>query len=278
MQVAGIEIVGKSVSGYATAITLPHFGLTFDCGAPTSAALKTQTVLITHGHMDHFGAVANHANVRGMIGAPPTRFIVPEVLRDRVAEVMDFWAQVQNEQSAPFTVDVLVPGDRLELGSKRFARSFATPHRVPSQGYVVCEERKSLKAEFQGLPGKELGRLRGTGVAIEDVAETPLVAFTGDTRASLFDDPDLLALRAKVLITECTFLPGVEIEEAERKGHVHLEQLVQLAHDGRFDEVEALVLLHFSARYGNPEVEEALKLFPASVREKVCYLPVEGAD
>jgi len=273
MNVNGFEVRGKSVSGYTTAVTLPEYDLCFDCGVAQFDAVKCTNVAVTHGHLDHFGGVVRHAYVRGMTGAAPSRFFVPEWLVKPTHAQMQFWADVQEARKAPYDVKPVKTGGRvLMAGSQnpRFLQSFKTDHRVASQGYVLVEERKRLKPEFVGVEGRELGRLRREGVVFEEVVEVPLVGFTGDTCARLFETFKPVA---KLFFVECTFLDG-EVSEAEavKKGHVHLDQLARL--EESFVGVEALVLHHFSARHTNRDVESALKRLPQGLREKTTYLPL----
>jgi len=273
MRVQDIDIVGTSVSGFATAIALPQFKICFDCGVSTPDVQRCDTILITHGHIDHFGALAAHAHTREMVSGGVPTYITPAPLVKEVVAMMDMWGRIQGQHPAPHVTSRLNEGESFCMG-KRLIRSFKTDHRGgDSQGYIVYDVRKALKAEYRGLPGQELGRLRKEGTQIEDVKEVPLVAFTGDTRATIFDDKEHPALKAKVLIVECTYLDDVGEDKAEQWGHIHISQLRQLAEQGTFDNVEALVLCHFSQRYDNSMIEEALKDFPHS---EVHYLPMGG--
>jgi len=269
MKLNGITIRGRSVSGYGTSITLPDLGVSFDCGIANHDAVQCETVLITHAHLDHLGDIARHAYIRGMTGMEPTTFIVPEWLEGPVHEVFQFWAKVQEARKAPYTVKVARPGERVDIGKGRFVRSFKTIHRIRSQGYVLYEERTRLAAKYRGTPGKELGRLRREGAPIDEPFEFPLVGFTGDTRAAVYDG---VRLEASVLIVECTFLDDVTVAEARKKGHTHITELAPKAE--RFDGVDALVLAHFSKRYSNRDIEAAIAKLPTCLREKTTYLPV----
>jgi len=270
MRVNKFTVKGRSVSGHSTCVTLPDFGVAFDCGRASFDSFQCDKVLVTHGHLDHFGDVVRQAYVRGMTGMSPTTFVVPTWLEEPTHDLFKFWAKVQGARMAPYKVEVLKPGDEtVDLGGGRFARCFPTFHRVPSQGYVVCEMRKRLRPEYQGMDGKALGRLRKEGRDFEEPFEVPLVAFTGDTRAVLFDE-DLLALQAKLLVVECTFLDDVSTAEARQKGHTHLSELGARA--ARFEGVGALLLTHFSNRYKDADVEEALTRLPDSLRNKTSYL------
>jgi len=269
MKVNGIEIKGRSVSGYATVVALPEYGVCFDCGMAIHDAVQSETVCITHGHLDHFGDVARHAYIRGMTGMASSLFVVPLSLTGRVEELMAYWAKVQEARRAPYRTTTLRAGDSLGIRSHRIIRSFETDHRIPSQGYMLLEDRKRLKPEFVGVDGRELGRMRKEGIRFEDVFEVPLVAFTGDTMASLYDR---VKFEVKVLIAECTFLNDVTVDEAHKKGHTHITELAAKA--DRFEGVEALVLTHFSKRYGNKDIEAAIASLPASLRAKTTFLPV----
>ena len=70
MKLAGIEIVGESVSGFGTAISLPELGIALDCGVITPATMACQHVLITHAHMDHLHCAVRHMYLRDMTGSP----------------------------------------------------------------------------------------------------------------------------------------------------------------------------------------------------------------
>jgi ribonuclease Z len=271
MKVQGIEIKGRSVSGYATAIALPEYSLCFDCGMAIHHAVQSKYVAISHGHLDHFGGVARHAYIRNMTGMSASTFLVPPVLKSRVDQVLQFWAEVQEARKAPSVTRVLSENSTSQkVGKYRVVKAFDTDHRITSQGYVLVETRKRLKPKYIGTPGAELGRLRREGVEFEDKFEIPLVGYTGDTRYSLYNQ---YKPRARVFIAECTFIDQmVTLEKTHKKGHTHLDELARRPEI--FDEVGTLVLCHFSKRYVNRDIEAAIAKLPKCLREKTTFLPV----
>lgn len=270
MKLCGIQFGGRSVSGFDTSITLPEMGISLDCGTGTSQARMCETVVVTHGHLDHFGGIVRHAYIRHMTNMSASVFVVPAFLEEAVHEQFRFWARVQNAQKADYKVVVARPGEKVAIGGKRFVRAFKTIHRIPSQGYVIGETRKRLKPEFAGLEGRQLGEMRRQGIPFEDEVEVLMVAFTGDTVAKVFDS-DIEALKAQVLITECTFMgEDVSLDEAHKKGHVHMDELAERAE--RFSGNGALLLAHFSHRHGALDIEAALAKLPESLRNKTHYL------
>jgi ribonuclease Z len=117
----------------------------------------------------------------------------------------------------PVRVTPVCVGDALPLRDGRHVvRPFATKHPVPSNGYVVFSRRAKLRAQYAGLDGKAIAALRAGGETVSDTIEAPLLAFTGDTSADWVTHPSAeQALRAKLLIVECTFVDG-----APRRTHV----------------------------------------------------------
>ena len=171
--------------------------------------------------------------------------------------------------------------------SKRLVvRAFATTHPVPSQGYVAYGTKEKLKTEFIGSSPSEIKALKARGVAITDTVEVPEVAFTGDTTIDWVDRAtgrdgkhiDAVAadaLRARLLICECTFVDDrCTAEDARAYGHTHVDDLIHRA--DAFENVESILLIHFSARYKAEEVRDALaKRLPESLRKKTTPM-LEG--
>lgn len=273
MRVNGIEVVGGSVSGYATAVALPEHDLCFDIGAATPAAVACSRVAITHGHLDHLGAVAQHGYLRGMTRVEPPTYIVPPWLVHELHRLFAFWRGVQNGREAPYRVEVSSIVPDVSLGRSHSLRSFPTDHTLRSQGYTLMEHRRKVREEYRGLPGPEYKRLRQEGIDFQYDVHIPLFTFTGDTRAAVLDTMPPWALSARVLAIECTFLGCDQVDEAEavRKGHVHIDQLAARA--DRLVDAGAVLLTHFSRRYGNADVEAAIARLPQPLRSKTTYLP-----
>ena len=171
--------------------------------------------------------------------------------------------------------------------SKRLVvRAFRTTHPTPSQGYVAYGTKEKLKTDYIGLPPSEIKALKASGVAITDTVEVPEVAFTGDTtidwvdRATGLDENTIDfvaadALRARLLICECTFVDDrCTPSDARAYGHTHIDDLVTRA--DAFKDNESILLIHFSARYKAEEVRDALaKRLPPALAKKVTPM-LEG--
>ena len=58
--------------------------------------------------------------------------------------------------------------------------AFRTKHRVHSQGYIVYITKKSRKAEYSGCSNEEMRKLLADGVEVNEIVETPEIAYTGN--------------------------------------------------------------------------------------------------
>ena len=269
-RLAEIEVSGISIAGLETCIDLPEWKLCFDLGRAQYFALARPTVLFTHPHMDHLGAIAWHCATRAMRGMRPPTYVIGREYAPALLRLFEAWRELDRSQM-PHTLVELGPGEEFDLGFQRVARPFRSFHRVPCQGYVVSERRQKLRPEFRDLPGPEIARRRAAGESgLFEERETALLAFCGDTLIDVLEREEVLR-RVKVLVLECSFVDGqVSVEEARAMGHVHLDEIVERA---ELFQNEAVLLTHFSERYTSAEIVAALDAkVPPALRAKVTPL------
>jgi ribonuclease Z len=245
-----MKLEGVSVAGIETCIEAPELRLVLDMGRCTRAAVQQPVVLVSHGHLDHIGAITQHAARRAMMSMSEGTYLVPAGVARHVEELFNAAGQLDG-QAIPRRVVPLLPGESFQLSARRSVRPFQTFHRVPSQGYTVWEQRHRLHAELRGLPGPRLAELRKSGTAIDEAYEVPLLSFTGDTRSDVLESTPELQ-RTETLVIEATFLDElVDVPSARSMGHIHLSELLERAALLPRTDV---VLSHFSARYRDEDV------------------------
>ncbi len=255
-----------SVAGIETCIAAPELRLVLDLGRCTKLAVEQPVVLVSHGHLDHIGAIAQHAARRALLSMSEGVYLVPAAVAAQVEALFNA-AGALDGQVIPRRVVPLAPGESFRLGKQRVVRPFTTFHRVPSQGYTVWEERHRLRDEFRGLPGERIGALRKRGVAVEEATEVPILSFTGDTRSEVLEhNPELQ--QTETLVIEATFLDErVTVAGARSMGHIHLDEVVERAALLPQGEV---VLSHFSARYRTDEIASLIAArVPEDLRARV---------
>jgi ribonuclease Z len=249
-----LELTGVSVAGVETCIEVPALRLLLDLGSCSRSAVSQPVVLVSHGHLDHVGAVAQHAARRALLGMSEGTYVVPAAVAPLVEQLFNA-AGALDGQVIPRRVVALAPGQDYPIGKGRVLRAFETYHRVPSQGYTVWETRRRLKPEFRGLPSPRLGELRRQGVELDEAHEVARLSFTGDTRVEVLErTPELQ--QTECLVIEASFLNElVPTAEARAMGHIHLDELIDRA---ALLPPTDVVFSHFSARYAAADVRDIL--------------------
>jgi ribonuclease Z len=260
---------GFSTAGFETSVEVPSLGLVLDIGRCSRTAVNQPLVLVSHGHLDHVGAIVHHAARRALLGMSEGTYVVPAGIAADVERLFDATGALDGGP-VPRRVVPLSAGQELPVGPNRFVRPFETFHRVPSQGYTVWERRRRLREELRHLDGAELGRRRRAGETVDEPHEVPLLSFTGDTRVETLErSPELQ--RTETLVIEATFLDErVSVQDARGMGHIHLDELAARRdllppHD--------VVLHHFSRRYTPDEIARLCKArLPDDARLRVRIL------
>ncbi|CAN1761028.1 tRNase Z TRZ2, chloroplastic [Linum perenne] len=263
----GYTVEGLSVGGYETCVIIPELKCCFDIGRCPTRAIHQNFVFITHGHLDHIGGLPMYVASRGLYNLKPPTIFVPPSLIDDVEKLLDIHRSMgQVELNAELVA--LDIGETYELRNDIVVRPFRTQHVIPSQGYVVYSLRKKLKKQYSHLKGKQIEKLKKSGVEITDIIMSPEVAFTGDTTSDYMLDPrNSDALRAKVLITEATFLDeGFSVEHARQHGHTHLSEIIENA---EWIRSKTVLLTHFSSRYSIEDIRGAVMKLQSKVAAKV---------
>jgi ribonuclease Z len=254
---------GVSVGGVYTSLAVPELGLVFDAGVSPRSVATIDTLVLSHGHVDHIGALPALLGIRALSGKlRPPRVIMPiEIVDDLQAAL----ASLSKLHRFPLEIEAIgmSPGDEVELRGDLRIRAVRTFHPVASLGYIIVR----LRAELRGLTGPEIAARRRAGEEVSEYEERLELAYATDTLVSVLDhSPELL--RTKVLVMECTFLDERKSLEAARAGcHIHLDELVERADLFLNDHI---VLMHFSQIYRPGEIAAILDArVPPELRRRI---------
>jgi ribonuclease Z len=266
IELDGLWIRGVSVGGLETCLEVPSWKIAFDLGRCTPSTVGCHTVLFSHAHADHMGAVASHVARRALRRAAPPRYVIPRENEQAFGDLMDAWRRLDLAE-LPCVVSPAGPGDELELHRQLVAEVFRAPHRAPCQGYHIFSEGRELLPELVGLPEQEIADRRRGGETVTRAVRRSELAFCGDTRFDVLERVPSLG-QARRLMLECTFFDErVSVQAAREMGHVHLDEIADRAELLRG--VGSLLLTHVSARYGRGEARElAARRLPGWLMER----------
>jgi len=267
---------GISVGGVYTSLAVPELGVVLDAGASPRSSCGIDTILLSHGHVDHIGALPALLGIRALQGKlRPPRVVMPAEIVGDLRAALEALTKLQR-----WRLDIeaigMSPGDEIALRGDLRIRAVRTFHPVPSLGYVIVRRVSKLRPELAGLPGPEIAARRRAGEDVTVHDDRLELAYATDTLASALDHaPDLL--RSRVLIVECTFLDERKSLADARAGcHIHLDELVERA--DRFAN-EHVVLMHVSQIYRPDEVAGLLDArVPPELRRRIIPFVPGGAS
>lgn len=249
------KVVGLSLGGVRTCLTLPEHKIGFDIGIPLPFAFGMKSFFITHGHMDHAGGIPYFISQRNLMKAPQPVFYMPSALLEPLQEIMNQWEKIEDHHYSYSFIGVGADSV-IELNPHWKVESFQTLHRVPSFGYTLIEVRKRLKGELAHAEREQLLSMKEKGLDIHEHFSVPTFSFTGDTQIEFLDLAPQVK-KSKILFMEVTFWDGVKpVAHAREWGHTHFDEVL-----ARLPELECekIVFLHPSARYSAQTLRQIIK-------------------
>jgi ribonuclease Z len=261
-----LSIQGLSLSGIRTALVIPELAIGFDVAQGLPFSMNAKKYFITHAHLDHAAGIPYIISQKSMHHAPTPEFYLPEAAIEPLREIMRLWAKLEGHVYR-FEFLPTTPESEIDLNPKYAVRPFPTVHRVPSFGYSLILRNKKLKSEFSHLKGPEIQKLKNQGTVVDELIETPMLSFTGDTQIDFLDRSEAAA-KSKYLFMECTYLDSKKsVEHARTWGHTHLDELLPRLKD---IQSEKIYLIHSSSRYSTREALEILRQrLPSSEQDRV---------
>ena len=275
VKAGGLTLRGVSLGGIYTSIQVPELDSLFDAGIPIRAAAGARRLFLSHGHVDHAGALSSLLGVRALFGNPrPLTVHLPAEIAEPMTAALTAMSAMQRYD---LTVELvpMSPGDEVALRGDLSVRAVRTYHPVPSLAYVIVRQVSKLRRELVGLPGEEIAARRHAGEVVSESHERLELAYATDTLAIVLDREPMLR-RARVLVVECTFLDERKSLADARAGcHIHLDEIIERADTF---ENEAIVLMHFSQLYRPDEVRQILaRRLPPGLKERVVpFCPTSG--
>ena len=163
-----LTVAGGSRAGEGTLILLPQLRLGLEGGRPHRALAPMNTVLVSHGHMDHIGGLGYWASQRYLNSMGPGTVIAPVAIADQLRALLETLAQLEGGRPYDVTVDPVADGDQRPLRPDVELVFFATDHWVPTLGCRVIWRTQRLLASLAGLSGEEIAQRRRAGLPVTD--------------------------------------------------------------------------------------------------------------
>jgi len=260
------ELLGVSLAGCRTSLFIPELKIGFDAGFPFPFQLGIDKFFITHGHLDHAAAIPFIISQKNLNNQKIAQFYMPETLVQPLTEIITMWQKIELH-SYEFDFIPSIPAQPIFINSQFFVKSFKAHHRIPALGYALFQTKKNLRIEFEGKSKEELISLKSKGISVDEIHETPLMTFSGDSKIEfLWEEPWIC--NSKYLFIETTYIDERKsVEQARAWGHIHLDEVIELLPKINS---EKIILMHISSRYSDQEARAIIeKRIPKEYKDRV---------
>ena len=254
-----LSITAYSTALFSTWVFVEELGLLFDCGDGLVSTLlqkarKIQHAFMSHADRDHLTGLLQFNQLNGREGLTIS---YPKDAGSFPA-IANFTAKFDPHISGT-RWNPIKAGDIVPLQNNYHARAIANRHvdseRTKSLSFALTHEKRKLKAEFTVLKGSEIASKRaelGDTALFDTVVDKELI-YSGDTPV----ESDGRYSGTRILIHESTFLRREELGEGRRDRNLHssLDAVMEMVSEA---ELQHLILGHFSSRYADTQIDEAV--------------------
>lgn len=283
----GVSSASPTTDRYPSAHILDICGRLFliDCGEGCQmlmkrhgiSLMKLERIFLSHLHGDHLFGIFGLLSTMSLSGrTEPLHIYAPDGFQD----ILDFF-RMHFLENDTFRIEFHPVGDIrgrtvIMQDSVVTVSVFPLVHRVPSYGYVFCENEPELNVRKEAVAalglsveeilslkaGRDIVRTDGTVVRAADTAYRPYVprsfAYCSDT--AVFGALPEMVKGVDLLYHEATFGEDCASKAAEMFHSTAREAAGTALAAG----VGRLVIGHFSSRYKDPSVllEQARSVFP----------------
>lgn len=256
------QIMGCSIAGIETILTVPQFNVSFDAGRAPDFAFAQDHLALTHWHLDHAGGVAFYLGLRHLNSLAPLKIIMPP---EKIDEARDYLSRLKALSESELSYELLAAEEPIVLKRDITLRSLVAYHSIPSCAYLIEQRKHHLKKEFRDQSDDAIIKAKQQGVEVNEEERIPLLAISGDTKAEFFEGE---ATRAKYLVMECSFFGDTSnYEKIRAYGHTHICDWKNYA-----DQIqsECVIMIHTSQRYSKQDIEASCrKYLPKDLQDRL---------
>jgi ribonuclease Z len=258
---SSLTITGYSTALFATWYFIEEYGVLFDCGDGACAALlqkarKVKHCFISHADRDHLTGLLQFLQLNGR---PGLTIYYPKDSGSFPA-LAEFAAKF-DPHVASADWQGIAHGSEIAIRDDLVVRAFENRHvrtdgrQIKSLSYSAESIRRKLKPEYIGMSGSEIAAIRkehGNDQITQEERTVELI-YSGDTPVEL----DGRYREAKILIHEATFLTRDDLNPADlnRNQHSSLDAVMEMVSESS---IGTLILGHFSSRYSEEQIDEAI--------------------
>lgn len=256
------KILGRSVAGVETVITIPQWNITFDTGRAPDFAVTQDFLVLSHWHLDHAGGLAYYLGLRRLNSLKPPTILVPE---DKYDATENYLQGLKGVSDTTIEYHLMKAEEPVSIRKDLMVQAIPAFHGATTVGYLVRQTKNRLKSEFKEKSKEEIIKARKAGLEVAESKTESLLAYSGDTTAQFFEGE---GSKARYLLMECSFIgDDVDYDKIEQYGHAHISDWRKYAEQ---IQSEMVIMIHTSQRHSKNEIEAACrKELPKTLQDRL---------
>jgi ribonuclease Z len=250
---SNISLIGYSRSAIRTGFIISEYNIFLDAGIYSDK--KPELILLTHCHQDHinnlYSLLLDNINSPYLAYPKEMHYFLKNYLDANFSLNLNKKKSFMKYKSLSFDTQII----NIKLSSKKLEiKPFIMTHDVPCIGYGLSEIKTCLNPEYSNLSQEEIKTLVKNNINVKTEKISKMLLFCGDTNYLALENLDYTY---PYIIIECTFLYPEHFEESRKKHHLHFSDLKPYIE--KYTET-IFILIHFSKRYKDEEINEFFKL------------------
>lgn len=265
-----LTITAYSTAMFSTWFFVEEIGLLLDAGDGVTANLlqksrKIRHVFISHADRDHLAGLLQFNQLNARNGFPKIYYPKDSGSFPALADfAVKFDQQVAGVRWHPIGADETIEiRKNLQVRTIRNGHVRTAGNLTKSLSFSIDQIRWKLREEFKNLSGPEIGDLvkQQGRASLSREERVNLLGYSGDSPVEDHERWD----GTNILIHEATFLEdGVNSPHANK--HSSLEAVLRMVSE---IDVNMLILSHFSSRYSEEQIDEAIRKYGREYRIKI---------
>src|SRR5258706_9998489 len=147
LKLGPLHLIGYSVAGEESVVQVPELDVCFAIGGSPYFALTSNTICITHGHMDHLAGLAYYLSQRHFQGMKPGTVLLPRELAGPTDLMLGCWRGVE-KQGTPYTLIPVTPGTGHAVRGGFFFSGVGAPPMGGCFGGLLINGSAAIKKRY----------------------------------------------------------------------------------------------------------------------------------
>jgi ribonuclease Z len=256
----GLSLTGYSRASHRTGLEVLGMDVLLDAGLDVQKSFSN--VFITHQHLDHviflpqYTMNNDNGHIMNVISTTPILKSIQMYLTSALRLSYSIQEETMDEtilkkaHTKMICISSNSPYEYFNGKERWLVESIRCYHGIDCVGFGFSVEKIKLKEEYSGLDGKDIKKIKDSGIEITYKKMEHVFIYLGDTNKQIMTDKTIY--KYPTIIIECTYIYEEDISLAKKNNHIHWNEIKDIIKE---KESIQFILIHFSMKYKNEDIQ-----------------------